>query len=254
MTGFQALVLAGSRGVADPVAAYAEVSHKGLATVGGETMLARVLGALGRAGATRIAVSTADADLTAAVAGLTGLPPTEVIVSGASPSGSVRSGLEQLGAPLLVTTVDHALLQPEWVTRFLADVPPGADIAILLGEEAVVQDAAPGTRRTYLTFRDGRYSGCNLFYLATDRAVAALDLWRKVEVHRKQPWRIAMMLGPATLIGFLLRRFTLAQAVARLGARAGVKAVAVTTPYGLAAVDVDKPSDLDLARRLANGA
>ena len=254
MSGFQALVLAGSRGGADPVADYAGVSHKGLAIVGGRTMLARVLDALAAAGATRIAVSTGDPDLAAAIAGLAGLPPVEVIAADTSPSRSVRAGLERLGAPLLVTTVDHALLRPEWVTRFLADVPPGTDIAALLGEEAVVQAAAPGTRRTYLPFRDGRYSGCNLFYLATGRAVGAVDLWRKVEAHRKQPWRIAMMLGPVALISFLLRRLTLAQAVAHLGARAGVKAAAVQTPFGLAAVDVDKPSDLDLARRLADRA
>ena len=250
MSGFQALVLAGSRGVVDPVAAYAGVSHKGLATVAGLTLLERVLRALAEAGASRIAICTGDQIIAATALALRELPPVEVISAEASPSLSVRAALEKLGSPLLVTTVDHALLQPEWVRRFIADTPAGADISILLGEEAVVQAAAPGTRRTYLAFRDGRFSGCNLFYLATDRAVGALDLWRRVEAHRKQPWRIAMLLGPGVLLGFLLRRFTLRQAVARLGGKANVRAEAVTTPFGLAAVDVDKPSDLDLARRL----
>jgi 2-phospho-L-lactate guanylyltransferase (CobY/MobA/RfbA family) len=233
------------------VAAGAGVSHKGLARVGGEPMALRVLRALAEAGAGAIAISTADVELTALALAAQGLPPVEVLDAEATPSLSVRAALRRLGTPLLVTTVDHALLRPEWITRFLADTPADADIAILLAGEAAVQAAAPGTRRTYLSFRDGRFSGCNLFYLATERAELAVDLWRRVEAHRKRPWRIAMMLGPTTLLQFLMRRLTLAQAVARLGRRVGVIAAAVQTPFGLAAVDVDKPADLDLVRTIA---
>ena len=42
-------------------------------------------------------------------------------------------------------------------------------------------------------------------------------------------------------------------AAARLGHLAGVRAAIVETPYGLASVDVDKPADLDLVRRLTGG-
>ena len=54
---FTALILAGSRGGADPVAAYAGVADKALIEIGGATMLARVVTALREAGADRIAVS-----------------------------------------------------------------------------------------------------------------------------------------------------------------------------------------------------
>jgi hypothetical protein len=231
LTGFTALVLAGSRGGIDPVADYAGVSHKGLIVLGGETLLARVLKALRGAGATRIGVSTNDA-------------------STVSPSLSVREGALSLGTPLLVTTVDHALLQPEWVRQFIDQAPADADIAVLLAPEAVVREAAPQTRRTYLKFRDGCYSSCNLFLLRTAKSLAVVDLWRRVEAHRKQPWRVALLLGPRMLLGYALGLLTLDGAVALIGRRAGVKAAAVRTPYGLAAVDVDKPSDLDLVRSL----
>jgi hypothetical protein len=71
-----------------------------------------------------------------------------------------------------------------------------------------------------------------------------------VEGLRKQPWRIALLIGPGFLIAYLSGRMSLAQTVARLGQTAGVKAAAVVSAYGLAAVDVDKPSDLDLVREL----
>lgn len=248
MSGFAALVLAGSRGGVDPVAAYAGVAHKALITLSGRTLLARVLQALDAAGATRLGVSSNDPAVAAELARVAVRAAIEPMEAAGSPSLSVRQGAEAMGTPLLITTSDHALLQPSWVRQFLDAAPDDADIAVLLAPEAVVREAAPSTRRTYLSFRDGRYSSCNLFLLRTPKALAVVDLWGTVEAHRKQPWRIALLLGPAMLVGYGLGLLTLDQAVARLGRRAGVVAAAVRTPHGLAAVDVDKPSDLDLVR------
>lgn len=251
MSGFTALVLAGSRGEPDALSAYAGVSHKGLIELSGRTLLERVVTALSDAGATHIGVSTADAAIIALLDKLKVAATLEALPASPSPSLSVRQGAQALGLPVLVTTVDHALLQPEWVIRFLNDVPESADVAALLAPEAAVRAAAPQTQRSYMRFADGRYSGCNLFYLRNDRALNVIDLWRHIETHRKQPWKIAARLGPAMLLGYLTSRLTLDQAVARLGAKAGVTAAAVRTPYGLAAVDVDKPADLDLVREIA---
>ena len=250
MTAFTALVLAGTRAEGDPVAVYAGVSHKGLIRLGGTTLLERVLTALEAAGAARICVSTNDAGIIKALAGLNLGVPVDRIGAAGSPAASVLQAAGGLGTPLLVTTSDHALLQPDWVIRFIKDAPRDADVAVLLAPEGVVEDSAPGTRRTYLSFRDGKFSGCNLFLLRTSSALAGVALWRRVETYRKEPWKIALMLGPVMLVGYLLGLLTLNGAIRRLGKLAGVTAAAVLTPYGLAAVDVDKPSDLDLVRRL----
>lgn len=244
-----ALILAGSRpGAADPVAAYAGVAHKALIELEGKTLLARVAAALRVADAARIAVSADHPAVLAEAARL----ELEVVAPAAGPSGSVAAGLAVLGAPLLVTTADHALLEAEWVRRFVADVPADADVAVLLARSDVVEAAAPGTKRTYLRFADGAWSGCNLFLLRTARAGNAIGLWSQVEADRKRPWRIVRRLGPGLLLRYLLGRLSLAEAVAHLGARAGVNAAAVASPYGLAAVDVDKPGDLDLVREITS--
>jgi GTP:adenosylcobinamide-phosphate guanylyltransferase len=250
LTAFTALVLAGSRGGVDPVAAYAGVSHKGLIELGGRTLLQRVLKALDAAGATRVGVATNEAAIADALPDVRLKAKLQRLPAAQGPSLSVRQAAERLGTPLLVTTVDHALLQPEWIRQFLDAAPSEADVAVLLAPEAVVQAAAPQTQRTYLRFRDGRYSGCNLFLLRNERSLRAVDLWQRVEAHRKQPWRIAMMLGPATLAAYALGLLTLDDAVRAIGRRARVSAAAVRTPFGLAAIDVDKPADLDLVRTL----
>lgn len=245
----KALILAGSRGGVDPVAAYAGVAHKALIELGGETLLARVARAVRAAGCDEVAVSASDPAVEAEARrlGLTPLP------AAAGPSDSVGLGLERLGAPLLVTTADHALLEPEWVRGFVAGVRGDADVEVLLARRERVEAALPGPRRTYLRFADGDWSGCNLFLLRTPEAARAIGLWRLVEADRKRPWRIVRRFGAGMLARYLLGRLTLARAVERLGELAEVRAAVVESAYGLAAVDVDKPADLDAVRAIVSG-
>ncbi|WP_309088143.1 nucleotidyltransferase family protein [Phenylobacterium sp.] len=246
MTAFTALILAGSRGGADAVADYAGVPHKALIELEGRPLLARVARALSAAGAARIGVSC-NAPAVAELARALGL---EVLPSAAGPSQSVLEAAEGLGFPLLVTTADHALLRPEWIARFLADVPPGTDVAAMVAPRAAVEAAAPGTKRTYLKLADGDWSGCNLFWLGNDQALNAVAFWRRLEAERKRPWKMAQILGLGMLLRYAAGALSLADAARRLGERAGIEARIVPTPYGLAAVDVDKPADLDLVRTL----
>ena len=245
---FSALILAGSRpGAIDPVAASEGIAHKALAMVAGETALARVAAALRKAGATRIGLSASDAG----VIELGNALGLETIATAPGPSESAGLGFAALGSPLVVTTADHALLRPEWVTALIHGTPGGADVSVMLAERALVEAAAE-TKRTWLRFADGDWSGCNLFLLRTPDAARAIELWRMVEADRKRPWRIVRRFGPGMLVRYLLGRLTLAEAVARLGALAGVRAGVVAARDGLAAVDVDKPADLDAVRALLN--
>ncbi|RAK52794.1 nucleotidyltransferase family protein [Phenylobacterium deserti] len=245
----RALVLAGSRPGVDPLAAYAGVGHKAQIVLEGRTLMERVVTALREAGAPEVAVSTSDET----VAELARQCGARVLPAAEGPSQSVGQALEALGAPLLVTTVDHALLQPRWVSDFLADSPAEADISVLMARRELVEAAAPDTRRTWIKFADGQWSGCNLFLLRSARAAGAVALWRRVEADRKRPWRIVGKIGPGTLLRYLLGRLTLAEALARLGALAGAKAAVTPSRDGLAAVDVDKPADLDLVRQITGG-
>lgn len=209
-------------------------------------MLARVVDALRLAGIERIAVSASDLQ----VMDLARELGCEVLFAAEGPSASVAVGLKMLGTPLLVTTSDHALLQAEWVTGFVQDTPPDADVAVLLARREAIETAMPGSRRTYLRFADGQWSGCNLFLLASERASAAIETWKMVEADRKRPWRIAARLGLGMLASYALGRLTLAEAIAGLGRRIGISARLVAARNGLAAIDVDKPQDLADARAI----
>lgn len=250
--GTSALILAGSRGPGEPLAVHAGVSHKALIEIGGRAMLARVVAAL--AAVPRIArivvmiEAPAMAEAQRALGALAAR--VELMPAAGSPSLSVAAALEALGTPLLVTTADHALLEPAWVEDFLARCPADADACVALARRETVLAATPDTERTWLRFADGRYSGCNLFYLARPAAANAVRFWRRLEAERKHPLRMLRKIGIGSVLRYLLGRLTIGAALARLGERCGARAAVVELPYGRAAVDVDKPADLELVRRL----
>ena len=163
----------------------------------------------------------------------------------------MAQGFAALGAPMLVTTADHALLRPQWVRQFIGDTPRDADVSVLLARRDKVEAALPKSRRTWLKFADGEWSGCNLFYLAHPRASQAIAVWGEVERDRKKPWKIAARLGLVTLWRYFRGQLSLGAAVERLGQRIGVDARAVPAADGLAAVDVDRLADLSDVRRIA---
>lgn len=238
-----ALVLAGVRPGPDALAEFAGVSHKALIAIGGKPMLERVVEALRASGRIdRIAVSIDRPELVQ-------IPGVEVLRSATSVSRSVGEAFETLGAPLLVTTADHALLEPEWIRYFL-DHLPDADVVAGLARDSAVMEAAPDTKRTFLTFSDGRFSGCNLFHFRDPRATRAIQLWQIVENERKKPLTLLRRLGLRAIFAHFAGRLSLAYAIRRLEAMAGCSAGVVELPFGRAAIDVDKPSDLELVRRL----
>jgi hypothetical protein len=61
---------------------------------------------------------------------------------------------------------------------------------------------------------------------------------------------LARALGPALLLAYLSRLLTLPQVMAAASRRLGVRVAAVPLPFAEAAIDVDKPSDLDLVEAI----
>jgi len=247
-----ALVLAGTRGGGDPLAEYAGVSHKALIPVEGRPMLERVVAAVAAVPQVgRILVAIERPEIVAA------LPPQRVPVkavpAAAGPSASVAAVLAAEGTPLLVTTADHALLQPDWIQDMLRADAGDADALVALSRSEAVLAAAPGTQRTWLRFADGNYSGCNLFLLRTPATARIVALWQEVEAARKRPLTLLRRLGFTYALRYRLGWLSLAGALGRLGRLASARIQPVILQDGRAAIDVDKPADLLLVRELLAG-
>jgi GTP:adenosylcobinamide-phosphate guanylyltransferase len=252
MTTWTALVLAGSRPGADPFAASHGTDLKALIPVAGEPMVRRPVRALlASPNVTSVRVLTQQTERIAAV--LPADPRLTVESSGSTIASTIAAiCADPLTAwPLLVTTADHALLDQAMIADFTSRAN-GADVAIGLVERRPLMARLPGTRRTWIGFRGGRYSGANLFALGSPRAARAIDLWRGVEQDRKKGWRLLAALGPAGLLG-LLRLRTLHRTMKSLSVRLELDLRAVEMRDPLAAVDVDKPADHALVEAILAG-
>jgi 2-C-methyl-D-erythritol 4-phosphate cytidylyltransferase len=254
---FTALVLAGRREAADPLAEATGAPHRALLDIEGTPMLARVLTTLSeypRIG--RILLSMDAPELLESIPSIASrLESGEVVLTpvAPSPSRSVVNALDEIGSDerLLVTTADHALLDGEMLDFFLDRAEESsADFALALVPATIIQARFPDVQRTYLRFRNERYSGANLFAFLTPKARAAAEFWQRAEAHRKTPWKLVRSFGFVTLLLFLARRLDLQAAFRRVSRAIGVEVQAIEMPMAEASVDVDKLSDLELARRI----
>lgn len=247
---FNALVLAGTRrGKEDPVAVHAGLPHKTLVPIAGKPMLNRVVESIKSLPYIDTVTICAESHT---LLEQTNLTDCDFITAQAGPSASVIAGLHRLGTPLLITTADHALLRAEWVTEFiLAQSEKPTDIsAAITSKEAILRDVPLPNQRTYLKFSDGSFSGCNLFLMNTPRALDVARLWQRLEAERKHPIRMARILGWRVLAAYIMRRLSrekFCRAITRL---TGASAQLVTLSSGMAAVDVDRPADIELVTSL----
>lgn len=232
--GVTAIVLAGERPGGDPLAAAFGVAGKALIAVGGVPMVDRV------------------------VAALEGCPEIDrVIVVGGEALAAVRDGVEPAGRtiaetigaivsrgefPLLITTADHALLDAAMIASFVAGAE-GRDLAVGVVERRVLLAAYPKSKRTWLQFRGGAYSGANLFWIGSAKVRPVIEVWAAVEQRRKRGRALLSAFGPGVLIGTALRLLTIQGALERIGKRFGLAAGAVVLPQAEACIDVDRVAD-----------
>lgn len=249
-----AIVLAGRRPGVDPLAARFGLANKSLIPLGGETLVARVVRTL-RAVPAIGRIIVASQDVEALRDGALGPALRDPATSLQASRGSISETLLDIvgrGAarwPYLVTTADNALLQPSTLAGFL-DRARGDGVSIGFVERATVEAAHPETRRTWLRFRGGAYTGANLFALHTPCVAPALRLWRGVEEDRKKGWRVLACFGPWLLARALTRTITIERGLAAAGERLGTTARPIVLDDADVAIDIDKPDDHRIAEAI----
>jgi GTP:adenosylcobinamide-phosphate guanylyltransferase len=253
MKGWTAIVLAGSRPGRDAFAEQHGTDLKALIPVGGIPMVARPVNSL-LLSPQILAVSVLSQQPDRIAKALPTNSRLKVAASGATIASTLEAVLANPAThfPLLVTTADHALLSPAMIADFCSKAE-SADLAIGLVERRPLMARLPNTKRTWLGFRGGSYSGANLFAFGSPDAAKAVALWRSVEQDRKKGWRMISALGPAMLAGAVLKLRTLDQTLASVGKQLELDIRKVELADPLAAVDVDKPADHALVSAILEG-
>jgi len=238
----RAIILAGQRPGPDALCDHAGVAFKADIPVGDVPMVQRVATALREAGV-------------AEPFALSGYPNAkdgfQIIEGGRGPADSALLAAGEGPFPILLTTCDHALLTADMVESFITQSQAaGVDFTAGLATETVIQADYPTTKRTYLRFADHAVSGCNLFYLANENALEAIRFWRVAQDFRKEPLKLARMVGLGLGLKYASGRLTLGGAFDAVSKKLSITAAPVLLPFAEAAIDVDKPSDLELVEEI----
>lgn len=249
-----AILLAGSRPGGDILAEAHGERFKARVPIAGEAMIARVvrtLAAVDHIGRILILAQEPGEIVAGDLAWIAAHPKVKLHASGMGISRSIAAiaGTAEAPWPVLVTTADHPLLTPADLDHFIGGVGD-ADVAVAMVSRDVLLAAYPENRRTWLNFRDGGFTGANMFALTSARVASVLDLWAGAEQDRKAARKLILRFGPCLAIRALTRTIRLADALAAAGRRLGVSARPVLIPRAEAGIDVDKPSDFDLVSRI----
>jgi len=247
------LVLAGERGGMDALRSREGVASKSDILIEHRPMLDWVLDAVAGSGVAKACTIVGAGETTRAGLGARELPLAISHLPGSDgPAASILSALETgIDYPLLVTTSDHPLLTPQMIRHFVAEaMASGADLSIGLADKPTIEASYPHVSRTYFPVGGRRVSGCNLFFLKSARAGGVIDFWRDAERDRKTPARIAWRFGLLNGLRLIRPGVSFDGVFRILSSRLDCKIAPVILPFAEAAIDVDKPTDLDLVRRI----
>ena len=240
------LILAG--GEASPeLFELAQERERAVIDIGGEPMIAPLLRAAGEAFPTaRIAIAGSERVVEAAraFADVIAVEPGERMVD------NLAAGARALQAEhILVCSCDLPLIDAASLTELVhAAAAKQLEIAYPVVERSLCEREFPGGRRTYARLREGEFTGGNAVLLPRARVPALVELANVAYGARKNPAKLARMLGAALVLKFMTKSLSIGDAEARAAKVLGCRVGAVQMTRAAVAFDVDKPHDLETVR------
>ena len=247
-----ALVLAGSRNDG-PLKQCSSVPYEAMITIGRKTMIEYVIDALRSSKRVGRIVVVGPPD----VPDFCHRDDVRVVPAQGTMMDNLARGVENLpGADrVLLATCDIPLLTTQAIDDFLDRCGDRkAEVYYPVVPREAVEKSHLRTRRTYVTFREGDFTGGNLFLIDPSAVKRCMDKGQQLVDARKSPIRLGRLMGVPFLLKFMLRQVTLKEVEKKASDLLGVQGAVVITNYPEVGVDVDKPSDLELVSKVLDSA
>jgi GTP:adenosylcobinamide-phosphate guanylyltransferase len=250
------VILAAQRtGVVNPLAEAHGVSHKCLVPICGKALIRHVLDivtAMDDVGLIRISVEADTHDALDAVVApyrVASGKQIDLVPSKAGIADSVLSATIGQAGPFVITTADNVLVTPDAI-RAIGDMLLEADITAGLASEAAIKAAHPEGQRRFYTFADGGYSNCNLYGIAGEKGMAAVEIFREGGQFMKNPKRLINAFGIINILMMKWGWISLPQAFVRISKRFKLVAKEVVFADGALAIDVDNERTYAIAESI----
>lgn len=244
------MLLAGAANTG-PLREVSPVTNEALVEINGRPMVQYVIDALEQAKEVRrIVVVSPPGELEPYLKGrnLEFVPSRNHIVDNVVEAAKVLPPDEEF----LIVSCDVPLITGQMIDDLVALCrrTPG-ELYYPIIEKGVAETSFPHTKRTYVTLREGVYTGGNIFLCHPSIVERAAPRVRAFLDYRKSPLKMLGVIGWTFAIRYmLLKNLTLKELEAKVSEMLDVKGVVVVCPWPEVGVDVDKPSDLELVRSI----
>lgn len=180
----------------------------------------------------------------------------QIVEGGKSMVESLENGLSAIGNSnaVLVTTCDIPLITAQALEDFLRRCSEReAELYYSVVSREDNDKLYPEVQRTYVRLRDGVFTGGNVVLVKRPDMVGELKtILSQAVAFRKQPVKMCRLLGLSFLIKLMAGKLTIAEIENRVRKMLHLDGVCIVSPYPEIGIDVDKPSDLELAKRVLN--
>jgi len=249
-----AIVLAG--GVPDPDSAlYPDTKGKAkaLLEIGGKYMIQWVLDALDQADSIDGIVIVGCEDQQAEIHSkkiITYRPSSEDIIFNFQQGAQAVLEHNPDGKSVAVVSSDIPLITSEIVNWIInSSLVTKEDLHYCVVEQSKMEQRFPNSSRSYVKLRDMNVCGGDLAVIDLDLYKSREDFWRKIFEARKSYLHQARLIGFDILILLFLRRLTFNDTVERVTRRLDISGKGLICPFPEIAMDIDKPHQLEIARR-----
>lgn len=155
---------------------------------------------------------------------------------------------------ILLVSADVPWLRGSSVDRFVREGSSGHALVYPVIARAACEAAFPGMRRTWIRLAGGDVTGGNLLLGTPAGLLAALPWVDRVVRARKEPWRLAALVGPDVVLRLVAGRADLGFLERRLGRILGATVRALPSDDATLGTDVDRVEHLPRTLDLGDGA
>lgn len=154
-----------------------------------------------------------------------------------------------ISSKVLILPTDIPFISAEAIEDFLQRCESSnSDFYYPVTRKEVNEEKFPGVQRTYVRLKEGTVTGGNLFLIRSELIEQCLEMGLKLVERRKNPLAMARLFGFKLVWQYITRRLSIEMAEKRFYKVLGIRGKGIISPYAEIGVDVDKPSDLNLAQ------
>jgi len=125
-----------------------------------------------------------------------------------------------------------------------------ADVYYPIIKRETAQAAFPNTKRTYMSLREGTFTGGNIFLVDKKTFLKNRATGEELFSYRKSPFKLMKVLGLPFIIKFIFHRLSIVGLEQKGSSLLNSRVRAVITDHAEVGVDVDKQEDLELFNRI----